>query len=159
MADFNIIFHMSYENALERSITIVENFQPENELQARAQIEVLESFKSSLHKIQTTPLDEVDDAYTRFRGDDGKFINGIKMHTETNKLHLFGLFHAKRVITPGIYKPVNSRPLTIEKKKIQKLCPVSKFRQFRVDPLQVEKIAVQHISLLPPEDPDLEIED
>jgi hypothetical protein len=152
VADFNIIFNMSYENALKRSIALVEAFVPEGPVQETAKLELLESYRNSLIKVQTTPIEEVDDAYQRFY-DDGKLINGIKLHVESNTLHMFGLIHLKRIITPGIYKKVNSRLLTIEKRKIQKLLPVSRFRQFRLKPDQLEKIAVQKITLLPPEEP------
>lgn len=151
IADFNIIFHMSYANALKRSIDIVEKFEPVGPLQERAQIEVLASYKESLRRIQTIPIEEVDDAYYRYHDEEGKIIQGVKLHIESNILHMFGLIQFKRIIKPGTYKHVNSLPLTIEKKKIRRLCPAGKFRQFRLHPSQVEKIVVQKLHLLPPE--------
>lgn len=153
VADFNIVFNMSYENALVRSIAVVENFKPENELQERAQLEVLTSYKESLHRVRTIPIEEVDDAYYRYHDDDGKLIDCIKLHTESDILHMFGLLNMKRVHVPGTYKKVNSRPLTIEKKKIQRLCPLSRFRQFRLHHSQLEMVRVQKLSLLPPDEP------
>jgi hypothetical protein len=152
VADFNIIFHMSYENALKRSIAIVEAFKPTGELQLQAQIEVLASYQESLHKVQTIPIDTVDDGYHHYRDDDGKLIQGVKLHEESETLHLYGLIHLKRVIVPIVYPKVNSRPLTIEKNKLRKLCPVSRFRQFKLQPNQLEKIVVQKLTLLPPEE-------
>lgn len=158
VADFNIVFNMSYENALERSIAIVDKFKPTTELQERAQLEVLESYKKSLHRVRTVPIEDVDDAYYRYFDEDGKLIDCIKLHTETDILHMFGLLNMKRVHVPGTYKKVNSRQLTIEKKKIQKLCPLSRFRQFRLHPSQLEMIRVQQLTLLPP-DADLDDEE
>lgn len=152
VSNFNIIFHISYKNALTKSIEIVKRFVPQNDLQTRARAEVLSSLKESLHRVETIPIDEIKDAYYRYKTKDGEVIGGVKLHTSSNVLHLFGLIHQKRILVPGTYKVVNSRPLTIEKNKIRLLCPVSKFRQFRLHPLQVERIKVQHISLLPPED-------
>lgn len=149
-ADFNIVFHMSYENALKKSIAAVQAYNAVGALAERAKEELLASYRTSLHNLQTTPLDEVDDAYSRFFDDDNKEIKGIKLHRDTDTLHLFGLIHLKRIIVPGTYKQVNHRPLTVEKKKIQKLCPVNRFRQFRLLPTQVEKITVEKITLLPP---------
>lgn len=153
VADFNIIFHMSYENALKRSIAAVEAFKPDGELQARAQLEVLASYRESLHKAKTIPIEEVDDGYHRYRDDDGKIIQGVKLHVKSDVLHMFGLIHLKRIITPGVYKKVNSAELTIEKNKIRALGPVSRFRQFMLHPDKLEKVAVQKLSLLPPETP------
>lgn len=143
---------MSYENALVRSIAIVEKFKPQGETQERAQVEVLASYKESLHRVRTVPIEEVNDAYYRYHDDDGKLIDCIKLHVETDILHMFGLLNMKRVHVPGTYKKVNSRQLTIEKKKIQRLCPLSRFRQFRLHYSQLEKIRVQNISLLPPDE-------
>jgi hypothetical protein len=149
-ADFNIVFHMSYENALKKSIAAVEAYNAVGSLAEQAKTECLASYKKSLLTVQTTPIEEVDDAYARFFDDDDKEIKGIKLHRETDTLHLFGLIHLKRVIVPGTYKKVNHRDLTIEKKKIQKLCPVDRFRQFRLVPNQVEKITVEKMDILPP---------
>lgn len=150
VADFNIVFHISYENALKRSVAVLEAMVADSTLAKQARHELLESFHTSIANIKNTPVEEVDDAYTRFFDDDGEYIKGVKMHTETGNLHLYGFAHQKVVITPGVYPTKNRRPLTIEKDKLKKLCPVSKFRQFRMLPNQVEKIKVQHISLLPP---------
>lgn len=151
ISDYNIIFHMSYENALKKSLLIVEQFEPADALQEKAKTEIINSFSQSLLNLETVPIEEIEDAYNHYQDDEGKYIKGVKLHRDSDTLHLYGLLHSKKVIVPGTYKEVNSRPLTIEKKKIQKLCPVSKFRQFRVHPSQLERIAVEKMSLLPPE--------
>lgn len=150
VADFNIIFHMSYENALRRSIEVLTPIVPDSDLASQAKFELLQSFHKSLENIKETEIEEIDDAYTRFFDLDGNYIKGVKMHTETGNLHLYGLVHAKRVLQPGVYPKKNKRPLTIEKDKMRELCPVGKFRQFRILPGQVEKIKVEKLSLLPP---------
>lgn len=151
VADFNIIFHISYENALKKSVAILEGVLPENDLQAQAKLECLESFKNSLNNAATIPVEEIDDAYTRFMDEDGKYIKGVKLHTASQTLHLYGLVHQKVTLVPGVYKKVNSKALTIEKDKLRRMCPVSRFRQFVILPSRVEKISVQGLSLLPPE--------
>lgn len=150
VADFNIIFHMSYENAIRRSIEILTPIVPDSELASQAKFELLQSFHTSLQNIKETEIEDIDDAYTRFFDNDGKYIKGVKMHTDTGNLHLYGLVHAKRVVTPGVYPKKNKRPLTIEKDKLRELCPVGKFRQFRILPGQVEKIRVEKMTMLPP---------
>lgn len=152
IADYNIIFHMSYENALKRSCAILEALVPDSDLQAMAKHELLESYHKSIEKMAVTPIEEIDDAYTRFFEADGSYIKGVKLHTKTGHLHLYGLVHQKRVLTPGVYKKVNSKPLTIEKSKLSRTVPAGKFRQFRLLPTQVERIKVEGLSFLPPED-------
>ena len=59
-----------------------------------------------------------------------------------------GLVVHKRVLIPGNYKEVKSRPLTMAKNKLKRDLPVSKFRQFKITSEQVEEINVEHLSLL-----------
>lgn len=151
VADYNIVFHMSYQNALRRSLVALENIVPEGDYEAIAKQELINSYQSSLDKIASTPIEELDDNYTRFFDQNNNLIKGIKLHTATNTLHLFGLIAHKRILMPGQYKQTNRRPLTIAKDKLRKNCPVSKFRQFKLVPDQVDSISVENLSLLPPQ--------
>lgn len=152
VADYSIIFHMSYANALRRSVMALESIVPVDDMQAIAKRELIDGYNHSLEKMATTPVEEIDDAYTRFFDNDGSYIKGVKVHTATNTLHLYGLINFKRVIMPGTYPKSNKRELTLAKDKLRKLCPVAKFRQFRILPSQVDSIAVQNLSLLPPQE-------
>lgn len=60
---------------------------------------------------------------------------GVKLHIESQKLHIFGLVVRKRVIAPIEYKQTNSRELTIVQNKIKKLCEFKqeKYRNFIFD--------------------------
>ena len=150
VADYNIVFHISYENALRRSVTALESVVPADTLQALAKQELIDGYNTSLTKMAQTPIEEIDDAYTRFFDLDGNYIKGVKLHTETNVLHLYGFVNSKRVLIPGQYPKRNRRELTKAKDELRKLCPVDKFRQFRLTPDQVDRISVEHLSLLPP---------
>ncbi len=152
VADFSIAFHIDYQQALRKSIEIVDEMKLTTPLEKLARDELIESFSKSLVKIAETPIEEIQDGYTRFFDDEGKYIKGVKMHNATNTLHLYGLVVHKRVRMPGNYPVVNSRRLTVAKDKMRYLTPVGKFRQFRIAPWQVESLQVQHISLLPPTD-------
>lgn len=153
VADYNILFHISYKNALQKSLDVVRAFIPAegNNLQQQAKDELIASYTQSLTNIDETKVDEIDDSYARFFDEDNKYIKGIKMHRTTQQLHLYGLVHQKRIITAIIYPTKNSRALTIEKNKIRKLCPVNRFRQFKILPNQLEKISVEKQTLLPPD--------
>lgn len=146
VADYNIIFHISYENALKRSIAILESLVPDSDLQALAKHELLESYHKSIAKMSETAIEDLDDGYTRFDG-----VKGIKLHNKTGILHLYGMVHQKRVVVPGIYKKTASKPLTVEKDKLTRKVPVGKFRQFKLSPDNVEQISVEGLHLLPPE--------
>lgn len=150
VADYSVVFHISYKNALERSIAALEPYVPADDLEKVARQELIDGYTKSLNKMAETPVEEVEDAYTRFFDDDGKYIKGIKLHTESKTLHLYGLVSQKKVLMPGSYPTKNKRALTIAKDKLRKMCPVDKFRQFKITPEQVDLISVQNLSLLPP---------
>lgn len=150
VADYSIVFHMSYENALKRSIVALNSVVPEDDYAAIAKRELIDGYNKSLNKMAETPIEEIDDAYTRFFDENGNYIKGVKLHTATNTLHLYGLVNAKRVVMPGIYPKSNKRPLTLAKDKLRKLCPVNKFRQFKILPQQVDSIVVEKMVFSPP---------
>ena len=150
VADFSIVFHMSYENAVRRSIDVLNGILPKDDLEALAKEDLIESLEGSLKRAIEIPPEEIDDAYTRFFDEDGRYIKGIKMHTVSGMLHLYGLVVHKRCIMPGIYPPDNRKPLTIAKDRLRSMCPVGKFRQFKITSDKVESISVDNLSLLPP---------
>jgi hypothetical protein len=60
-------------------------------------------------------------------------IPGLKVNTRDDSLQLFGLVNSRTVLIPGIHKKVNSAPLTLAKKAIDKRLARSKFREFALD--------------------------
>jgi hypothetical protein len=151
VADYKIIFNISYKNALLKSVSILEEYTATDDLEKRAKKDLIESYKNSLKKIQDVSIEDVDDAYQRFFTDNNSLIKGVKLHTDTGQLHIFGSVVNKRVIIPGTYPTKNKRPLTVAKDKLRKLVPVGKFKQFIINSDRVESISVQNIKLLPPE--------
>jgi hypothetical protein len=149
VADHQIVFHMSYQSALEKSITALETVIPADDLEAQAKSELLASYQKSLDKVRTEPLEVVGDHYDRVLDAEGNHIKGCKVHRESGELHLFGLALRKTVLIPGTYKEVKSRPLTLAKDKLRKGLPVERFRQFIIKPGQVEEIRIENLSLLP----------
>lgn len=57
---------------------------------------------------------------------------GVKLHNETNQIHITGIALNKKVIKKGIYKIVKSRPKTLAKNEIKKLADLkhTKIRTF-----------------------------
>ena len=150
IADYSLVFNMSYSNALKRSIETLKAMSLGNELERQAREELLASYTKSLANPE--PIETREDAYMHFMRDDGSFVSGLKLHVASNTLHLYALQVHKKVLMQGMYPKVNSRPLTLAKKKLASLTSVGKFRQFRITPDQVDSIQVQGLSLLPPEE-------
>lgn len=152
IADYSIAFHFSYENALKKSIEVLSKLDLTEKLELQARTELLNSFAMSLARGAASPeLEERDPTFSYFKSDDGNYVKGVKLHAATDTLHLYGLVVHKRVLMPGLYVSKNRRPLTVAKDKLRYLTPVGKFRSFKMTPSQVDYIAVENVSLLPPE--------
>jgi hypothetical protein len=151
VADHQIVFHVSYRNLLERSIVALNAIGVEGDLEIEAKAAVLESLAGSLAKFDETSVEELEDAYERFFDDNGQHIRGIKRHVETDTFHLYGVTVQKRIHTPGTFKEVKSKPLTLAKNRLMAMLPVSKWRQYRITPDQVQRVTVDSRSILPPD--------
>ena len=149
VADHQIVFHMSYGNALERSLDILEGFPPGEGLEAQAREELIASYRKSLDKVRGEPLEVIGEHYDRVLDGEGNHLRGVKMHRGSGELHLFGMHLRKRVIVPGVYKEVKSRPLTLAKDKLRAGLPVERFRQFVIREGQVREIRVESLTILP----------
>lgn len=119
-------------------------------LDLQAQGELRDSFLASLAKIDETPVEEIEDAYERINDSEGNHVKGIKRHRETGAIHLTAVVQAKRIITPGEYPAVKSKPLTLAKNAIKAQLPIAKWRQFKLTSDKVERISVDSLKLLPP---------
>jgi len=151
IADYSIVFHMSYESAVKRSITALESITPTTDLEKVAKSELMASFIKSLEMINNPPEPSDTDTYDVFTDENGALIKGVKVHRKTNTLHLFGLIVHKKLYMPSGVRVVNHLPLTLAKNKLRENCPVSKFRQFKIVPNQIDRITVQSKDLLPPD--------
>lgn len=147
IADYNIVFHVSYESLLNRSISQLESYIPENEIEAKAKKELIVSYSNSLEKLKTRVQEELEDNYLHFKDVNGNYIKGVKLHKETNTLHCYGLIVNKNVIVKGSFKEVKSSELTLAKNKLSKNLPISKWRQFKITSNQVKSINVQKTNI------------
>lgn len=152
ISDYSIVFNVSYQNALKKSIVSLSEYVPISALEIKAKDALIESFKKSLTNMETTPFEELQENYTHFKDEDGSYIKGVKFHDESQTIHLYGFVAHKKVIIPGNYPKRNKQELTIVKDKLRKLCSVSKFRQFKILSDQLDYIAVNKLILLPNED-------
>jgi hypothetical protein len=150
VADYSVAFHISYRSALEKSIAMLEGMPLITDLEKQAREELSASFRQSLAKMDEKSVEKIEDGYTRFFDEEGRYIKGVKLHVATDTLHIYGLVSQKRILMPGNYKKVNHKPLTIAKDKLRYLTPCGKFRQFRITKDNVDHISVEKITLFPP---------
>lgn len=141
VARHTIILGGKYINLLEKSILELELLISENKfsgIELEAANAVLASLNKSLvaHKNGTQNED-----YTK-KGQYASLGNGVNVNTKDNSLQVFGLTQTKTVLVEGVHKVVNSKPLTIAKRKVEKMLPISNFREFAFDMGNIQMVKV-----------------
>lgn len=152
VADYSLVFHVNYLNAIKRSKQIIEQYEPTNDLEIMAKLQLLDSYADTLSG-KGNSRDTSSHAYEPIIDGDGEVVNGVRWHSDFSRIYLYGFICFKRVITPGNYPEVNHQPLTIVKNKLRRLTPSEKFRSFilidgRFDKIDVEKMQLTHLDLV-----------
>lgn len=142
---YQINFGIDYHAACAEDKIALENYMPANALEEVARREMLESLNETL-------TNGVSSSYTN--ADVFEPIGkGMKQHKETNELYVWGFVENKQQVAPPTNpkKPVNSRPLTLAKKSIEKACDFKrlKFGQFILNPSNIAGITTcgDHIEI------------
>src|ERR1035441_2544994 len=140
LSRYTVNLGFSYHNLVVKSVAelkeIVEYHQLQNDwtaLQFEAANEVTESLNKTLAAHAEGKQNE---DYTK-KDTYVPLVNGLSLNTVDNTIQLFGLLNTKTVLVEGVYKKVNSAPLTIEKNKVRRMLSVSDFREFALDLSQV----------------------
>jgi len=142
---YQINFGVDYHNACSEDKIALESYQPSNDLEVTAKEEMLQSLTETLTL-------GVSSSYTNA----DKFVpigKGMRQHVETNELYVWGFIQSKEQVAPPTNpkKPVNSRPLTLAKKAIEKACDFKrlKFGQFILNPVNIAGIVTcgDHIEI------------
>lgn len=147
VSNFGIVFHIDYLTSLKRSFDIVSKYDAADSLHKDAKRLVLASMSKRIEFLDKNKLEENDFPYVYFKDATGALIKGIKAHQDTNNLYMFGTLVSKEVITPGFYPTVHSSPLTLAKNRIEKLTPISRFRQFKLQPKSYKEIKIENLFL------------
>jgi hypothetical protein len=133
---YQINFGVDYHNACAQDKIALESYIPTNDLEVTAKDEMLQSLTETLTL-------GVSSSYTNA----DKFVpigKGMRQHVETNELYVWGFVQSKEQVAPPTNpkKPVNSRPLTLAKKAIEKACDFKrlKFGQFILNPEHIAGI-------------------
>lgn len=136
---------VSYQNVLENSLNQLASIDKEA-------IKQEATSKGLDPSLVDTAVNEIEGSLSRSLsrpeqveiGDVSNFdtlSKGIKVHRVSGELYLSGLVRSKTVITPGTYKEVKSRPLTLVKKLIEKQLMFNKYRMFKLTPDQIHQVS------------------
>jgi hypothetical protein len=129
-----------YANAVQKDLKALQSATNEDIKAIASDIFDVELVKKAIEKL-TASLVKNQNSETQSNQSKAQqdayfhITNGIKLHKETLKVHVYALHVSKKVITPGEYKKVNSRELTLAQNAVKKYFnfSTSKYRQFIVD--------------------------
>lgn len=157
VADHSILWRVSYENVVKRSIEIVKTADINalvsealtKDIIEQAKKELLESWEETLTKGPGNNSRYTNaDTYESVLDAEGNVIKGLKLHKDDNILHVTGVFRqAKVVISEGEYPVVKSRPKTIAKNKLKALTPIVKWGQYKLTAGSFDKICIDNIDV------------
>lgn len=123
---YTINFGIDYRAAVEHDKAALEAYVPKNELETQAKEQMVESMRQTIEE-------GVSSSYTQKDTFDN-IGKGIRQHKETGEVYIYGFVESKEQVAPPTNpkKPVNSRPLTLAKKSIEKACGFkrNRFGQF-----------------------------
>lgn len=71
----------------------------------------------------------------------------VRLHVEKQRIFIYGFVVRKDVVISGSYDKVQSEPLTLVKKKIEKQLKATQFRQFAFDKLKSVKVKGEEIEI------------
>lgn len=149
LARHTVNIGFSYHALVEKSVKELETIialdsAKWSELQKTAANNVLASLRETLAAHERG---EQNPAYTKA----GQYVpigNGVNVNMNDGTIQVFGLANQKRVIVPGVYPKVNSRPLTIAQNEIKAQLSISKFREFALDPENIAAAKVDGETLV-----------
>lgn len=131
LARFRVQVGVSYKGLLEKDLTELEIAKPGfSGLELQACEELIESIQKSL-----VALDKGEQSEDYTKKGLYQSIEGTPVQVSLNDgtFELKGVVLSKTVLEPGTYKTVNSKPLTLAKKKIEQTLRKSKYRTFALD--------------------------
>ena len=135
---YQINFGIDYHNAVQADKEALNAYSPQNDLEVEAKAQMMKSMTETL-------TEGVSSSYTQQDTFDN-IGKGIRQHRETGEIYLYGFVQSKEQIAPPTNpkKPVNSRPLTLAKKNIEKTCEFkrNRFGQFILNPNNIGGIVV-----------------
>ena len=127
-ARHTIILGFDYMGAVKRSLAELQARKFDSELDKQAAAELVASFEKTIaaHEAgERNPDYTKKDVYV-------SLFNGLNVSKTDGSFKLFGLSISKKVLVNGVYRTVNSKPLTVAKDAIRKTLTIGAFREFAV---------------------------
>lgn len=143
-SNFGIVFHVSYINAVKKSLNIWQAYTPRNELECKVRKELLDSY-----------LDTLSGSNFRARSahayrpiSDGKsLIRSVKWHDNGKACHFWGFGVHKIELKHAIYPFDMRNESTIVRRYFLNMTPLHRFRQFKIVEGRFNSIGIDNLTL------------
>ena len=148
LARYTIVLGVNYSELYRKDRDTLQTMLPSLDgLPKEAATALLASIEESLAKglgnnSAYTHGKDKGDTYVSIVG-----VDGLKVNANDGVLHVLGVLKSKVVLEEGTYKDVNSRPLTLAKRAIEKSLRRSKIRQFALTNIQSARINGETLEL------------
>lgn len=131
MSRFTLQLGASYENCVRESLRIAREqlLALESDVDIIACNELINSYENTLAQMA---LGLQNEAYTKAELYE-TIIPGLKIHLQDNSLEVCGLVVQRKVLIPGVHKPVKSSANTLAKNHLKKAHPLDKYRTLALD--------------------------
>ena len=145
VSNFGLVFHVNYMNAVRKAVEAWSFHNASTKIEQQAKDELIESYLQTLSG--HNPNARSAHAYSAIVDGKLKTVQGVKFHDKESAVHLWGFLLNKKILSGGSYPTVTSSPLTIAKKSLMRLTPLSRFRQFKLVEGRFSSIGVQKLNL------------
>jgi len=146
VADYTINLGISYDNAKTSDIEFLKNPKNIEGIDfGKALMPFSEEARAAMLESRMNPNNKQSKAQT------DAYITvcpNVRVHKETGRVFIYGFVVRKDVKVKGFYDKVQSAPLTLAKKKIEKELKATQFRQLAFDKLDTVKVKGQEIEIL-----------
>lgn len=130
IADYSLTFNFDYYKYINDCLNKINKIKTNNHLALKAKDELINSFQDSLtgYNYRYTNYGVYKNLYLS----SGEIINGIKLHIETNVIHLFGLILHKNIIKLAVYPNKQTSDFIKIKNSLKKEIGADRYRQFKL---------------------------
>lgn len=152
ISHFSLSFHASYINVLNKSLDCLRTITFKDPIYRIAKDEVMESLKTSVYDMEHHNYHNCTKHYDYFFGQDKRIVKGVKLHRNSECLHMTGYLLRKEIITPGTYPERKLSPKCFAKNRIRDMLRIGKYRQFKIALDRFDYARIENHTILPPED-------
>ncbi len=139
VARHRLLLGVNIEKAYRRDLSVMRRQLPR--CKTTIEREACEAIVASLAESLKVGIGN-NSAYTQ-KGQWANLLPGLRQNIDNGTLHVYGFSRGKTVIQPGVYKPVNSAPLTIAKDTLRKRMKINRFRAFTLEPETLQTMRAQ----------------